>query len=96
MSSLFRGIPLPWRGRGEPPAKTSSATFNFNCKMFIPMGIIKVTGEKMNKLFIILFTGLLFTIASAETMRYNVSLEGSPSAGPQKAPVTIVEFIDYQ
>ncbi len=60
------------------------------------MGIMKLRGGKMKKIFIILFAGLLVPIASAETMRYNVSLEGSPSAGPQNAPVTIVEFIDYQ
>jgi len=50
----------------------------------------------MKKLLIILFVGLLVATASAETKRYNVSLEGSPSVGPQNAPVTIVEFIDYQ
>lgn len=50
----------------------------------------------MNKLFIILVAGLLVGTTSVETKRYNVSLEGSPSLGPQNAPVTIVEFIDYQ
>jgi hypothetical protein len=50
----------------------------------------------MKKIFLLIFAGLLVTVASAETMRYNVSLEGSPSTGPQNASVTIVEFIDYQ
>jgi len=50
----------------------------------------------MKKIFIILFAGLLVATASAEIKRYNVSLEGSPSAGSQNAAVTIVEFIDYQ
>jgi len=50
----------------------------------------------MKKLLIILFAGLLIATASAETKRYHVSLEGSPSVGMQNAPVTIVEFIDYQ
>jgi hypothetical protein len=64
--------------------------------MSIPMGIIKVTGGKMKKIFIILFAILLVATASAEIKRYNVSLEGSPSAGSQNAAVTIIEFIDYQ
>jgi hypothetical protein len=57
---------------------------------------MKGMGGTMKKLFIILFAGLLVATAAAETQRYNVSFEGSPSIGPQKAPVTIVEFIDYQ
>jgi hypothetical protein len=57
---------------------------------------MKRTGGKMKKIFSILFAALLVATAAAETQRYNVSLEGSPSIGPQNAPVTIVEFIDYQ
>jgi hypothetical protein len=57
---------------------------------------MKGTGGTMKRIFIILFAGLLVATAAAETQRYNVSLEGSPSIGPQNAPVTIVEFIDYQ
>jgi hypothetical protein len=64
--------------------------------MSILVGIMKGTGGTMKNLFIILFAGLLVATASAEIKRYNVSLEGSPSAGPQNASVTIVEFIDYQ
>jgi hypothetical protein len=64
--------------------------------MSILVGIMKGTGGTMKNLFIILFAGLLVATASAETRRFSVSLEGAPSIGAQNAPVTIVEFIDYQ
>lgn len=34
--------------------------------------------------------------AGAADVRYAVPTEGSPSIGPANAPVTIVEFLDYQ
>jgi hypothetical protein len=50
---------------------------------------------------ILLFTTviciLLFvTLASAADKRIAVPLGDSPSMGPENAPVTIVEFIDFQ
>jgi len=47
-------------------------------------------------LLIILFAGLLIGTASAEIKRYTIPVEGSPSFGQRDAPLTIVEFIDYQ
>jgi protein-disulfide isomerase len=38
----------------------------------------------------------LGSLASAEGERFSIPLEGSPVIGPATAPVTIVEFIDYQ
>ena len=32
----------------------------------------------------------------ASENRYDVPIEDCPSLGPEKAPVTIMEFIDYQ
>ena len=34
--------------------------------------------------------------ASAGEKRYTVPLGDSPASGPQDAPVTIIEFIDFQ
>jgi hypothetical protein len=40
---------------------------------------------------------LLFVPALVSAgQRYDIPIEGSPSWGPEDAPVTIVEFIDYQ
>jgi hypothetical protein len=39
---------------------------------------------------------LLPVAASPEEKRFNIPLENSPSLGPENAPVTIVEFIDFQ
>ena len=51
----------------------------------------------MKKIFLaILMIGLLTGITYAEVARYQVPLEGSPYLGPANAPVTIIEFIDYQ
>ena len=36
------------------------------------------------------------TPALAEVKRFQVPLEGSPVIGPSTAPITIIEFIDYQ
>lgn len=38
----------------------------------------------------------LVSVAAAEDNRYTVPLGDSPSLGPENAPVTIVEFIDFQ
>jgi hypothetical protein len=35
-------------------------------------------------------------LALAEEKRFTVPLEDSPSYGPADAPVTMIEFIDYQ
>jgi len=45
---------------------------------------------------VICMSVFLFNHASAEVKRIAIPLEGSPSFGPQNAPVTLVEFIDYQ
>jgi hypothetical protein len=46
-------------------------------------------------LFLLMLVMLPIQVLSAE-MRYSIPLEDSPSRGPEDAPVTIVEFIDFQ
>lgn len=43
--------------------------------------------------FVILFMSLA---VSAEEKRYDIPIGNSPSIGPVTAPVTIIEFLDYQ
>jgi len=35
-------------------------------------------------------------VVYAEETRYNVPIGDSPSIGPENAPVTVIEFLDYQ
>ncbi len=50
----------------------------------------------MKKILLIILIGFLAGTSSADVTRYSVPLDGSPSLGLNDAPVTIVEFIDYQ
>ncbi|MBF0327566.1 MAG: hypothetical protein HQL10_00235 [Nitrospirae bacterium] len=51
----------------------------------------------MKKIFVVLFFVFLSSNIFAETeKRYSVSIDNSPSYGNSNAPVTIIEFIDYQ
>ncbi len=59
-------------------------------------GGIAAIAKRMKKVLLILVAILLTGTAFAETKRFEIPLEGSPSIGPQNAPVTVVEFIDYQ
>jgi hypothetical protein len=36
------------------------------------------------------------TISQAAEKRYNIPVGDSPSWGPADAPVTVIEFLDYQ
>ena len=49
----------------------------------------------MKKILTCIFVLLLFGIAQAEE-RTDVPIGDSPSMGPANAPVTIIEFVDFQ
>ena len=48
------------------------------------------------KLSIVLFILFIATYSFADEKRYNVPILDSPASGPANAPVTIIEFLDYQ
>jgi hypothetical protein len=54
---------------------------------------MKILSTYANAL-LLLFLPLSISIGAAE--RYDVPLGDCPSLGPENAPVTIIEFIDYQ
>jgi hypothetical protein len=52
----------------------------------------------MNK-FLTIMMGLLLLVSApvlAADKRTNIPIGNSPSLGPENAPVTIIEFIDFQ
>ncbi len=50
----------------------------------------------MKKLALIIVCALIAFSAVAEEKRFSVPIGDSPSTGPLNAPVTIIEFLDFQ
>ncbi len=50
----------------------------------------------MKRLAFVLLLFLLAGHAVADEKRYSVPLNDSPAMGPVAAPVTIIEFLDFQ
>ncbi|MDW7772153.1 MAG: hypothetical protein SCH71_04600 [Desulfobulbaceae bacterium] len=50
----------------------------------------------MKKIVACIFVLFLFGTGYAEEKRFEVPIGDSPSLGPADAPVTIIEFIDFQ
>ncbi len=50
----------------------------------------------MKKLMLFIAIVLITSLASADEKRFSVPLDDSPALGPPGAPVTIVEFLDFQ
>lgn len=50
----------------------------------------------MKKIVICVFALLLFGMAQAQEKRVDIPIGEAPSMGPADAPVTIIEFLDFQ
>jgi hypothetical protein len=50
----------------------------------------------MKKLIVILALILASSLGYGEEKRFSVPIGDSPTAGPADAPVTIIEFLDFQ
>jgi len=59
-------------------------------------GIFNPEGKMMRNLFILAILFFAASVAFAQDKRFNVPLEDSPASGAADAPVTIIEFLDFQ
>jgi len=50
----------------------------------------------MKKMFLVLVCFVITCTAFAEETRFSVPIGDSPTIGPANAPVTIIEFLDFQ
>ena len=50
----------------------------------------------MKKLVVIFAVILASALVYGEEKRFSVPIDDSPTAGPADAPVTIIEFLDFQ
>lgn len=63
----------------------------------VTWGIIKLKkGNTMKKLLVLVVLLLAASLSSAQEKRYTVPIEDSPILGPADAPITMIEFLDYQ
>jgi hypothetical protein len=53
-------------------------------------------GCRMRRIVLVALIFLLAGYAAAEDKRYSVPINDSPEIGPVDAPVTIIEFLDFQ
>ncbi len=52
---------------------------------------------KLKQVILLVIILILLPLAApSEEKRFSIPLENSPSLGPESAPVTIIEFIDFQ
>ncbi len=62
----------------------------------VPSGLSHLKGTAMKKLIFLVFLISTISVSFAEEKRFNVPIGDSPVYGPENAPVTIIEFLDYQ
>jgi len=53
-------------------------------------------GKPMKKFFVLIILFLASSLSFAQDKRYEVPVGDSPGYGQANAPVTMIEFIDYQ
>ena len=53
-------------------------------------------GKTMKKLLALIILFLTASLSFAQDKRYEVPVGDSPGYGPANAPVTVIEFVDYQ
>lgn len=53
-------------------------------------------GKTMKKLLVLIVLFLAASLSSAQDKRYEVPVGDSPGYGQANAPVTMIEFVDYQ
>lgn len=62
-----------------------------------PLAVLLDKGDFLVKrLILLIFLFFISSYSFADEKRYVIPLEDSPVYGPQNAPVTIFEFLDYQ
>ena len=63
---------------------------------FVPSALFAEGDRSMKKLTLLIAIALIAFPAFADETRFSVPLDDSPALGPPDAPVTIIEFLDFQ
>jgi hypothetical protein len=65
--------------------------------LFFAPSALSAEGERsMKKLTLLIAIALIAFPAFADEARFPVPLDDSPALGPPDAPLTIIEFLDFQ
>ncbi len=65
-------------------------------KMFFTPDLSLLMRYRMRRIVLVALIFLLAVTVAAEDKRYEVPINDSPETGPVNAPVTIIEFLDFQ